>query len=92
MLFLPQEVSVATPGRLPRRVLIPVRLPDERGARTAEFVAHGRRRALALAPLSPHIRTELGPPGAPLTTNATVQRLGSLVCRFIVFMLERVKN
>jgi hypothetical protein len=80
-------MSVAAPGRLPRRVLVAVRLSDERGTRTAEFVAHRRRWALALSPLSPHVRIELGPPGAPLTANATVQRLRPLVCGFVVFML-----
>lgn len=82
-------MTIPPPGRLPRRVLVPVRLPEDGSARATQLIAHGCW-ALALPPLSPHVRAKLGPPGAPLTSHAAVQRLGPLVvCRFAVFVLEQ---
>lgn len=97
-------MSVPASGRLPRRVLVPVRLPLERCARAAELVAHGRRGALALPPLSPHhvaataAAPELGwnaaaagAARAPLAAGAAVQRLRPLVDR-LVFVLKQYRK
>lgn len=87
-------MTISSPRRLPWRVLVPIRLPDQRSTRTAEFVAH-RRRALALPLLSPHVAGDAAGPAAqfrpsraPLATGAPVQRLGALVEGLAVLVLQ----
>lgn len=86
-------MSIPPPRGLPRRVFIPVRLPDEGGAGTAQLVAHTGCRALALPPLSPHVAAAAAtadlrsPTRAPLAPHTPVQGLGALVNGLAVLVL-----
>lgn len=86
-------MPIPSPRCLPGRVLVPVRLPDEWGAGTAQLVAHTGCGALALPPLSPHIAaatasSEFGTTSrTPLAPDTTVQGLGALMNGLAVLVL-----
>lgn len=80
-------MTIPPSWRLPWRIFVAVRLPYERGARATQLVAHGCR-ALALTPLSPHIRTDFWTAGIPLSSHSTVQRLGPLVHWLVLVLSE----
>lgn len=84
-------MPVPSSGRLPWRVFVAVRLSYERGAGATQLVAHGCR-ALALTPLSPHVRTDFSAAGIPLASYSTVQRLGPLVHGLVLVLLEETRK